>query len=86
MLDKRENPVAWALLGYELSDAQEHLAQLCQQMQEEPDFDEVNFRIGLAHVYAHLNRAWNRRYLADSQATEAPNANHSLFPTDLEPL
>ena len=90
MIDKRENPIAWALLGYELSDAQEHLAQLCQQMQEDSGFDEIDFRIGLAHIYAHLNQAWNCRTITDAQVVAEKNQAtrniYSRFPTDIEPL
>ena len=90
MIDQRANPVAWALLGDELTDAQEHLAQLCLEMQQDPDFDEVDFRIWLAHIYSHLNRAWNRRNATDAQiAPEIEQATWdewSRFPTDIEPL
>lgn len=90
MVNQQANPVAWALLGFELTDAQEHLAQLCQEMQQNPDFDEVDLRIWLAHIYSHLNRAWNRRNATDEQVVPevAPETwdKWSRFPTDIEPL
>jgi hypothetical protein len=39
------------MLMYELEDAQEHLTSLISKMSSEPDYDEVNFRIDLAHVF-----------------------------------
>jgi hypothetical protein len=90
MIDPQTNPVAWALLDYELTDAQEHLTQLCQEIQQNPDFDEVDFRILLAHIYSHLNRAWNRRDATDAQVTpdiaQSTWDKWSQFPTDIEPL
>ncbi len=81
-------PVARAMIGYDLSDAQEHLGQLLQEMRDDPEFGEIEFGIGLAHIYAHLNRAWHQRN-ASEEETEAPNDTHweewSRFPTDLPP-
>ncbi|HET9506249.1 MAG TPA: hypothetical protein VFO93_22105 [Hymenobacter sp.] len=90
MIDQQVNPVAWALLNDELTDAQEHLAQMCQEMQQDPDFSEIEFRIWLAHIYSHLNRAWNRRNATDAQITpeieQTTWDEWSQFPTDIEPL
>jgi hypothetical protein len=90
MINQQANPIAWALLGFELTDAQEHLAQLCQEMQQNPAFGETDFRLSLAHVYAHLNRAWNRRAATDAQVEpetkQATWDEWSRFPTDIEPL
>lgn len=90
MIDKETNPVVWALLHYELSDAQEHLGELLQEMQEQPDFDEEEYRIWLSHIYAHLNRAWNRRNTTDAQELIDQNkVNYwegwTNFPADIKP-
>lgn len=61
MISKDNAPAAWATLMYELEDAQEHLTTLISEMSSEADYDEVNLRIDLAHVFAHLNRAWHLR-------------------------
>jgi hypothetical protein len=61
MITKKDNYAEWALLLYELEDAKEHLETLMQEMADDPEFDEVDYRIGLGHIYTHLNRAWNAR-------------------------
>ncbi len=85
MINREKHPVAWAMLMYELEDASEHLAELIKEMLASGDFSEEEFKIHLAHVYSHLNRAWNGRcaeeWLADEQWQAA-----SAFPGDLEPL
>ena len=57
MISKESAPAAWATLMYELEDAQEHLTTLISEMSSRADYDEVNLRIDLGHVFAHLNRA-----------------------------
>lgn len=84
MITKESAPVAWAALMYELEDAQEHLAALISDMNSEADFDEVNLRIELGHVFSHLNRAWHRRDKIEGlDELEWLDASH--FPTDLDP-
>jgi hypothetical protein len=85
MINQRENPVAWALLLYELEDACEHLENLVHTMANDGQIDEVNFRIDMGHVYAHLNRAWNGRTEAEEVSRERWKAQSQL-PTDLEPV
>lgn len=84
MIDKQSAPLAWAALMYELEDAQEHLAELISSMNSDADFDDVNLRIELGHVFSHLNRAWHRREkIGGMSETEWLDA--SRFPTDLDP-
>lgn len=93
MIDPQRNPLAWAMLMYELEDAHEHLGNLIRDM--DTSTDEVDFRIRLAHVYAHLNRAWNLRdkddAWHDALTMTVPMQNPEYdaaraFPTDLEPI
>ena len=74
------------MLMYELEDAHEHLGALISQMNStDDDFDEVDLRIQLAHVFSHLNRAWHRRdKITDLNEDEWVAA--SKFPSDLDPL
>lgn len=68
MLNKQTDPIAWALLLYELADAQEAIESLLKDMStEEQDFDEVDFRIHITHIYSHVSRAWNGRNATDAQ-------------------
>lgn len=88
MISDRTDPVAWAMLADELSDAVEHLQALVREMQEDADFGEPEFRIGLGHVYAHLNRAWNCRDVPDAEIaamTQEQFERWSQMPADLEP-
>ena len=85
MISMKQAPVAWAMLMYDLDDAKEDLESLLTQMQNDPEFDEECFRVRLGHVYWHLNRAWNRRTVADD-LLENNDANAGRFPDDLEPI
>ena len=89
MIDREHSPVGWVLLMHELDDAHEHLGNLLKHMQERSDFDEIEFRIELGHVYAHLNRAWFRRNVHEDFAASERDAAWEIatqFPTDLEPV
>ncbi len=90
MIARDKNPVGWATLMYELDDAHRHLGELLKEMtgsadSTEADFTEVEFRIQLGHVYAHLNRAWFGRDL-DRGFSESQRELASGFPTDLDPI
>ena len=72
---------------YELEDAEEGLKSLFKDIGENDEFDETDFRIHMAHIYAHLNRAWNTRNIIDALAENEGNwSKHTHFPADLEPL
>ena len=84
MIKKDTAPVGWAMLMFELTDAQEHLAKLVENLDNDPGYDEGDFRVELGHVYSHLNRAWHRRNTSeDLQEDEWDAAGQ--FPKDLEP-
>ncbi len=85
MISKDSNPVAWATLMYELEDAKEHLGDLISALNTNSEIDEVEYSIGLGHVFSHLNRAWHRRQLSEDFSDEQRHAA-SQFPTDLKPL
>jgi hypothetical protein len=91
MIDPQRDPLAWSMLMDEREDTHEHLGNLIRDMTT----DEVDFRIQLAHVYAHLNRAWNLREKDDAwhdtliMTDPMQNADYEAaraFPTDLEPI
>ena len=87
MIDKRTDPVAWATFMYELEDAQEHLLTLCKQLNSNNEYGDIEFQIDLAHVYSHLNRAWNGRNATEEQSDDESLWHQwSQFPTDIEPL
>ena len=93
MIDPKRDPLAWSMLMYELEDAHEHLGDLIREM--DACADEVEFRIQLAHVHAHLNRAWNLRdkddawhdaFVRRDPVQDAEYEAARAFPTDLEPI
>jgi hypothetical protein len=83
MIDKKLQSVEWASFMYELEDARDHLEKLIKDVENVPHYGEVELRIDLGHVFAHLNRAWQRskRYLTDVDWQSA-----SQFPDDLTPI
>jgi len=84
VINKKSAPVEWAGLMYELEDAQEHLRALISEMNATDDFDEVDLRIQLGHVFSHLNRAWHRRDKTNGLNQEEWQ-DASRFPSDLDP-
>ncbi|RZJ59762.1 MAG: hypothetical protein EOO58_03675 [Hymenobacter sp.] len=84
MLNEQTAPVAWALLLYELDDARDGIKSLLRDMTEDKEFDEIDFRIHMAHIYGHLNRAWNGRNATDQQhEADALPEEWNAFPIDL---
>jgi hypothetical protein len=85
MISMKDAPIAWAMLMYDLDDAKEDLESLLAEMRNDSaGVDEEYFRIRLSHIYWHLNRAWNRRYVPDD-LVEIEDANAGQFPDDLDP-
>jgi len=65
MINRTDNPVGWSLLLSELEDAHEHLGNLIKEISDGSEYGEPELQIDLGHVYAHLNRAWRRRVIAE---------------------
>ena len=85
MIDRKSNPNEWSTFLYELDDAKEHLESLINQLNESGTIDEVDLKVQLSHVYAHINRSWNIRNLKhDFNVQES--AVLSNFPKDIDPL
>jgi hypothetical protein len=84
MIRKEANPVEWSAFMYELEDASEHLLKLIADLGSDPDYDDVNLRIDLGHVFSHLNRAWNGRGATQRLSVDEWELA-SNFPSDLEP-
>jgi len=85
MINRTDNPVGWAMFLSDLEDAHEHLGNLIKEITANPEYGEPELRIDLGHVYAHLNRAWRRREIAED-FTDDEWATAGEFPTDLEPV
>ena len=85
MINRKDDPVAWAMLLSDLEDAHEHLGELIKDLSAESDYGEPELRIDLGHVYAHLNRAWRRR-LMSNDFTDSEWEAAGGFPHDIEPV
>ena len=85
MIDRNLNPTGWSFLIDDLQDAHEHLGNLIKEMLAEPEYGEPELRVDLGHVYAHLNRAWRRRNVAQDFSEDQWEAA-GAFPNDLEPV
>ncbi len=85
MIEREKHPLGWYAMLDELSDAHEHLGKLLEDLQHAADYGEVECRIDLGHVYAHLNRAWYQRQLEDYFPHDEWEAA-SQFPADLAPV
>jgi len=84
MLNEQTAPVAWALLQYELADAQDGIESLLRDMAEDKEFSEIEFGIHMAHIYGHSNRAWNGRNATDEQHNDNILQDEwSKLPSDL---
>ncbi len=69
---------------FHLREAQEHLEKLINSVNEGKE-DAVTFRIQMAHLYHHVNSAWNARRI---RSLEDPILNEKMLefaehPTDL---
>jgi hypothetical protein len=85
MINSKDNPLEWSQLIHELEDAHEHLGNLIKEMQTDGCIDIEGYSIDVAHVYAHLNRAWNSREII-GELSESQWEECREFPKDLEPL
>jgi hypothetical protein len=84
MINNAEHPVAWTLLICQVDDLCEHLDTLAKTMADNGAIDEEDFRVQVAHAYAHLNRIWNSR---DDGSEDGRRLHEfSKFPTDIEPI
>ena len=85
MVNSKQNPLEWNQLMSELEDAHEHLGSLIKQMESAGQIDIEGYSIDIAHIYAHLNRAWNSREFKGEMSDEQWEIFRS-FPQDIEPL
>jgi hypothetical protein len=85
MINSKDNPLEWSLLMSELEDAHKHLGDLIKEMHKEGRVDVESYAVDVAHVYAHLNRAWNSRKF-EGEMSEPQWEEYRSFPNDLEPI
>ena len=72
---------------FHLRETQDAIETALKEIEAEDDYDYGNFVVDMAHVYHHVNTAWNAR---DSSAAEAETCSEEdfnrwrQFPTDLD--
>lgn len=84
--DEGERYVARSMVAFELEEAAQHLNRLARRLATEPGYGDPEFRVDLGHVYAHLNRAWNRRAASADAPTDDQFEAWSQFPADVPPV
>ena len=74
----------WIL--FHLLEAQEELTRTIKELEVDPPEDDAVFRVGIEHLYHHLNTAWNSRHATDAQL-QSPSDDQfgewSDFPPDI---
>lgn len=78
--------VVRAHCSYNLEDALEELQAINELVQPNVEIDAEDFRVRMAHLYWHLNSAWNCRNLTSEELEKVDNNEVGKFPTDIEPL
>jgi hypothetical protein len=69
-----------------LQEANEELARTIARIAAASSVDEIELEIALAHMYNHLNTAWNSRAASDEQIaaqTEDDFYTWRAYPTDI---
>ncbi|WP_444886396.1 hypothetical protein [Microbulbifer sp. JMSA008] len=69
----------------ELEDAHEHLGDLLKEMGSKGSINIDGYSIDMAHINAHLNRAWNSREFK-GEMSNSQWEKYGSFPSDLEPI
>ena len=85
MIDKKTNPVEWAILMYGLEDTKEHLSNLIDELHSKKYLDETDFKIKIGHIYSHLNRIYHSRNHV-GEISDKEWLQYSRFPKDIEPI
>jgi hypothetical protein len=81
--------VVVAKIAYDLQDASDELSEIMELFRPNIEIDEEEFKWRMAHLYNHLNTAWNVRNLSDNELEFADGKQIDLwkeFPKDLEPM
>ena len=50
-----------------LREAHEELTRTIEKIEADPEADEIVFEIAIAHMFNHLNTAWNSRAVTDDK-------------------
>jgi hypothetical protein len=78
-----------ALIAYDLTDAQEQLNEIVERFTPDAEIDENDLRVWFAHLYGHINSAWNARHCSTEDRDSANGKQldkWKQFPTDIDPI
>jgi hypothetical protein len=82
MINGKDNPVEWAMLGYELDEVAEHVQNLSKLITPDANLPEEEFEVYMGHIYAHLNRIWNSRNHVGEVGDDL-REKYTQFPLDI---
>ena len=75
----------WIL--FELQDAQEALTQITNDLKNDDDYGETEHQINMAHLFSHVNSAWNMRVATTDEVESGEKFDEwARFPDDIKPL
>jgi hypothetical protein len=69
-----------------LREAHEELTRTIAEMEADTEYSEVEFEIALAHMYNHMNTAWNSRNIDSHRIAECSDDDFYAwrdFPQDI---
>jgi hypothetical protein len=75
----------WIL--FHLKEAQEELERTIREIENDPEYEFGEYSVGMAHLYHHINTAWNAQNCTDEDAAESSESNFAnwrQFPTDID--
>lgn len=74
----------WIL--FHLREGLDELTRTIAATEGKPDYDEIEFEIAMAHLYNHLNTAWNSRNADAGRTTKCSDEDFyawRAFPSDI---
>lgn len=72
---------------FHLEEAEKAIGDAISNIKAESDYEAVDLRIDMSHVYHHLNTAWNGREASEEDSRENSDENFDKwrsFPKDLD--
>ena len=74
----------WIL--FHLNEALEEIESTIKDIETDPEYDNPEYSVAIAHLYHHVNTAWNSR---NSSANETEDTDKNFekwrkFPTDID--
>ena len=75
----------WVL--FHLKEALEEIESTIKDIETDAEYDEPEYAVAMAHLYHHVNTAWNSRNSSDSDTEESNDSNFQKwrqFPIDVD--